>query len=168
MIRTQLKMFAVWENFQIHFHQMPCTLTFTPWNCAASVPSTLEADTSKTFLLVRVLLAQISLCLEILSGAKFRLHMEHWARPAFGANLGFSLLVDDIFRDWPREIFGCFVGDCVILFWGWIVFCLLLLLFLLFLLLLKLSLDGALEKFDTVLGSEWGVVFAGDWSLSKL
>ena len=135
--------------------------TFTPWNCAASVPSTLTADTSKTFLFVRVLLAQISLCLEILSGAKFRLHIGHWANPAFGANFGFS--EDFLVVDWPRDNF--FAGDRVTLFWN--EFALVWKLFLLLLLLL-LSLEDALEKFDSFLGSGWGVVFVGEWILSKL
>ena len=135
------------------------------------MPSTLEAETSKTFLLVLELLAQISLCLEILSGAKFLLQIEHWERPAFGANFGFSLDNNDFLIDWPpRENFGSFLGDCARPFWGRNVFCplLLLLLFLLFLLLLKLSsLEGALENFESFLGCGWGVVFAAEWRLSK-
>ena len=137
-----------------------CGCTFTPWNCAASVPSTREAETSKTFLLFLELFAQISLCFEILSGAKLRLQIEHWEKPAFGANFGFSL-DEDLFIDWPLDSFvGCFFGDRVRLFWARKV--------LPFILLRNLSPIDAFETGVSFLGCVWEGVLAWDWNISEL
>ena len=133
--------------------------TFTPWNCAASVPCTREAATSKTFLLFLELFAQISLCFEILSGAKLRLQIKHWAKPAFGANFGFSL-DKDLFIDWPLGSFVCFLfGDRVRLFWAWR---------LPFILLRNLSPIDAFETGVSFLGCVWEVVLAWDWNISNV